>query len=85
MTKIDFLSCKTLHFFGAEKSKFANRLKRALPKFRADWSDARGDHGDSKFVDVKLPRRDSRSVTFKFAWLTPELLEHFKVWYWSYG
>ena len=29
-------------FFGVEKSKVANRLKRVLPKFRADPSHVRG-------------------------------------------
>ena len=37
-------------FFGVEKSKFANRLKRALPKFRGDRSEVRGVNGRSKFV-----------------------------------
>ena len=30
--------------------KFANRLKRTLPKFRGDRSEVRGVHGRSKFV-----------------------------------
>ena len=37
-------------FFGVKKSKFANRLKRALPKFRGDRSEVRGVNGRSKFV-----------------------------------
>ena len=36
--------------FGVEKSKFANRLKRALPKFRGDRSEVRRVNGRSKFV-----------------------------------
>ena len=36
--------------FGVEKSKFANRLKRALPKFRGDRSEVRGVNGRSKFA-----------------------------------
>ena len=35
---------------GVKKSKFANRLERALPKFRGDWSEVRGVNGRSKFV-----------------------------------
>ena len=37
-------------FFGVKKSKFANRLKRALPKFRGDRSEVRGVNGRSKFA-----------------------------------
>ena len=36
--------------FGVEKSKFANRLKRALPKFRTDRSEVRGVNGRSNFA-----------------------------------
>ena len=36
--------------FGVEKSKFASRLKRALPKFRDDRSEVWGVNGRSKFV-----------------------------------
>ena len=32
------------------KSVFANRLKRALPKFRGDRSEVRGVNGRSKFA-----------------------------------
>ena len=39
-----------IFFVGVEKSKFANRLKRALPKFRGDRSQVRGVNGRSKFV-----------------------------------
>ena len=35
---------------GVEKSKVANRLKRALPKFRGDRSEVRGVNGRSKFA-----------------------------------
>ena len=38
-----------IFFFGVEKSKVANRLKRVLPKFRADRSHVRGVNGRSKF------------------------------------
>ena len=38
--KFEFFS--EVFFFGVKKSKFANRLKRALPKFRADRSYVRG-------------------------------------------
>ena len=37
-------------FSGVEKSKVANRLKRALPKFRGDRSEVRGVNGRSKFA-----------------------------------
>ena len=37
-------------FFGVEKWKVANLLKRALPKFRADRSQVRGVNGRSKFT-----------------------------------
>ena len=37
-------------FFDVKKSKFANRPKRALPKFRGDRSEVRGVNGRSKFV-----------------------------------
>ena len=36
--------------FGVEKSKVANRLKRALPKFRGDRSEVQGVNGRSKFA-----------------------------------
>ena len=35
-------------FFGVEKSKVANRLKRVLPKFRADRSYVRGVNGTER-------------------------------------
>ena len=36
--------------FSVKKSKFTNRLKRALPKFRGDRSEVRGVNGRSKFA-----------------------------------
>ena len=36
-------------FFGVEKSKVANHLKRVFPKFEADRSHVRGVNGRSKF------------------------------------
>ena len=39
-------------FFGVEKSKVANRLKRVLTKFEANRSHVRGVNGRSKF-DVR--------------------------------
>ena len=42
---VDVIFC-----FGVEKSKVANRLKRVLPKFRADRSHVRGVNGRSKFA-----------------------------------
>ena len=41
--------CLAQIFLSAEKSKVANRLKRVLPKFRADPSFVRGVNGRSKF------------------------------------
>ena len=41
-----------LFFFGVEKSKIANRLKRVFPKFEADRSHVRGVNGRSKFWPV---------------------------------
>ena len=38
-----------LLFFSVKKSKFANRLKRALPKFGGDRMEVRGVDGRSKF------------------------------------
>ena len=42
-------NCLSIFFSGVEKSKVANRLKRVLPKFRADRSHVRGVNGRSKF------------------------------------
>ena len=39
---------KELFFVGVKKSKIANRLKRVLPKFRADWSSVWEVNGRSK-------------------------------------
>ena len=47
-------------FFGVEKSKFANRLKRALPKFRDDRSGGRGVNGRSKFVAASAGRAERK-------------------------
>ena len=46
--------------FGVEKSKFANRLKRALPKFRGDRSGGRGVNGRSKFVAASAGRAERK-------------------------
>ena len=43
--------------YSVEKSKFANRLKRALPKFRGDRSEVRGINGRSKFVAASAERK----------------------------
>ena len=45
------------NFFGVNKSKVANRLKRILPKFRADRSYVQGVNGCSKFDPENLFRR----------------------------
>ena len=44
-------------FFGVKKSKVANRLKRALPKFRGDRSEVRGVNGRSKFAVATVRRK----------------------------
>ena len=49
-------------FFGVEKSKFANRLKRALPKFRGDRSGGRGVNGRSKFVAASAGRAERKQL-----------------------
>ena len=46
--------------FGVKKSKFANRLKRALPKFRGDRSEVRGVNGRSKFVAASAGRAERK-------------------------
>ena len=46
--KINFFFRKKV--FDVKKSKFAHRLKRALPKFRGDRSEVRGVNGRSKFA-----------------------------------
>ena len=48
--------------FGVEKSKFANRLKRALPKFRGDRSQVRGVNGRSKFGSIGSIIRSVRFI-----------------------
>ena len=47
-------------FFDVKKSKFANRLKRALPKFRRDRSEVRGVNGRSKFVAASAGRAERK-------------------------
>ena len=42
---------------GVKKSKFANRLKRALPKFRDDRSQVRGVNRRSKFAVAAVRRK----------------------------
>ena len=48
--------------FGVKKSKFANRLKRALPKFRGDRSEVRGVNGRSKFVAASAGRAERKKL-----------------------
>ena len=53
--------------FGVEISEVANRLKRVLPKFRADRSHVRGVNGRSKFSEKNLfdvRRRRAASAGF---------------------
>ena len=49
-----------------KKSKFANRLKRALPKFRGDRSEVRRVTGRSKFVAASagFAKRKQFSISF---------------------
>ena len=47
-------------FSTSKKSKFANRLKRALPKFRGDRSEVRGVNGRSKFVAASAGRAERK-------------------------
>ena len=63
--------------FGVEKSKFANRLKRALPKFRGDRSEVRGVNGRSKFVAASAGRAERKQCAGvpPPAWLDPAFLE----------
>ena len=42
---------------GVKKSKFANRLKRALPKFRGDRSEVWGVNGHPKFAVAAVRRK----------------------------
>ena len=66
-----------IFFFGVEKSKFANRLKRALPKFRGDRSQVRGVNGRSKFVAASAGRAERKQCAGvpPPAWLNPAFLE----------
>ena len=52
-------------FFGVKKSKFANRLKRALPKFRGDRSQVRVVNGRSKFVAASAGRAERKQLQSK--------------------
>ena len=54
---------RRIFFFGVEKSKVANRLKRVFPKFEADRSHVRGVNGRSKF-DVVRRRTTLYGVSF---------------------
>ena len=54
-------------FFGVKKSKFANRLKRALPKFRGDRSEVRGVNGRSKFVAASAGFAKRKQFSSQFA------------------
>ena len=60
-----------------KKSKFANRLKRALPKFRGDRSEVRGVNGRSKFVAASAGRAERKQCAGvpPPAWLNPAFLE----------
>ena len=48
--------------FVVKKSKFANRLKRALPKFRGDRSEVRGVNGRFRNLDPVLGALINRST-----------------------
>ena len=63
--------------FGVEKSKFANRLKRALPKFRGDRSQVRRVNGRSKSVAASAGRAERKQCAGvpPPAWLNPAFLE----------
>ena len=63
--------------FVVKKSKFANRLKRALPKFRGDRSEVRGVNGRSKFVAASAGRAERKQCAGvpPPAWLDPAFLE----------
>ena len=50
-------------FFGVKKSKFANRLKLALPKFRGDRSEVRGVNGRAKFVAASAGRAERKNLS----------------------
>ena len=52
--------------FGVKKSKVANRLKRALPKFRGDRSQVRGVNGRSKFVAATAGRAERKQFQTLF-------------------
>ena len=60
--KSEFFSKKKKKI-GVKKSKFANRLKRALPKFRGDRSQVRRVNGRSKFVAASAGRAERKQFT----------------------
>ena len=64
--------CASTIFFGVEKSKFANRLKRVFPKFEADRSEVRGVNGRSKF-DVRGVNASSKYISRKYPPPAPEI------------
>ena len=49
-----------MFFSSVKKSKFANRLKRALPKFRGDRREVRRVNGRSKFVAASAGRAERK-------------------------
>ena len=49
-------------FFGVEKSKVANRLKRVFPKFETDRSEVRGVNASSKYISLKYPPPGPRNI-----------------------
>ena len=53
-------------FFDVKNSKFANRLKRALLKFRGDRSEVRGVNGRSKFVAASVGRVEREEFHLPF-------------------
>ena len=61
-------------FFGVEKSKVANRLKRVFPKFEADRSEVRGVNGRSKF-DVRGVNASSKYISRKYPPPAPEIFK----------
>ena len=48
--------------FVVKKSKVANRLKRALPKFRGDRSEVRGETERSKFDAASAGRAERKKL-----------------------
>ena len=66
------LASNFFFFFGVEKSKVANRLKRVFPKFEADRSEVRGVNGCSKF-DVRGVNASSKYISRKYPPPAPEI------------